>query len=49
MTESSILQFEACFGRMADMISIAQANETNAVEEANAFIKAAIENASPLR
>ncbi|CAG5110332.1 Oidioi.mRNA.OKI2018_I69.chr2.g4744.t1.cds [Oikopleura dioica] len=49
MTESSILQFEACFGRMADMISIAQANETSAVEEANSFIKAAIENASPLR
>ena len=48
-TESSICQFEACFGRMSDMISIAQASEMTAVEEASAFIKAAIENDTALR
>lgn len=31
------------------MISIAQASEMTAVEEASAFIKAAIENDTPLR
>jgi hypothetical protein len=34
---------------MSDMISIAQASEMTAVEEASAFIRAAIENDTPLR